>query len=282
VVNERRLIGWARRVGGRAACGPAAVLSSPNTVGELVVRAGDLVAKLHDAPVPQATLLLADRLREVFVPPLAASSVGGRPVTLWPLGVPVREADLESPGPWASAGGLLARLHREPVPPGFGPCGAPARVERAMSRLAAAPSSSGIRAKIIRDALSTVALPPAPVSTLVHGDFHLGQVVRLATGRRLIDIDGVGVGDPAWDLARMAAWYLAGVIPPRAWTMFLTAYSAAGGPAVPPGANPWPTLEPYARALAIQTAAVAVTKQDLDTAETFVAACRRMRARDLG
>jgi hypothetical protein len=276
VVNERRLIGWARRVGGRAACGAAAVLSRPS--GELVVRAGDLVAKVHDAPVPQGTLLLADRLREVFVPPLAAGVVGGRPVTLWPLGVPVREADLESPGPWASAGILLARLHREPVPPGiFGPCGAPARVERALSRLAATPSSVGPRAKIIRDALSTVALPAAPVPTLVHGDFHLGQVVHLEAGRRLIDIDGVGLGDPAWDLARMAAWYAAGVIPAKAWTMFLTAYSAAGGPAVAPGADPWPVLEPYARVLAVQTAAVAVAKHDLDTAETFVAACRRMR-----
>ncbi|GAA0944989.1 aminoglycoside phosphotransferase family protein [Virgisporangium aurantiacum] len=275
-MNERRLIGWARRVGGRAACGAAAVLSSAS--GELVVRAGDLVAKMHDAPVPHDTLLLADRLREVFVPPLAASVVGGRPVTLWPLGVPVREADLDSPGPWASAGTLLARLHREPVPPGvFGPCDAPVRVERALGRLAATPSSPGRRAKIIRDALSTVVLPSAPATTLVHGDFHLGQVVRLGTGRRLIDVDGVGVGDPPWDLARMAAWYLAGVIPPHAWTMFLTTYRAAGGPAVPPAADPWPILDPYARLLTIQAAALAVAKQDLDTAETFVAACHRMR-----
>lgn len=274
-MNERRLIGWARRVGGRVACGPVAVLSAAS--GELVVRVGDLVAKLHDAPVPDGTLLLADRLREVFVPPLAASVVGGRPVTLWPLGVPVREADLDSPGPWASAGTLLARLHREPVPPGvFGPCGAPVRVERALGRLAAAPSSPGFRAKIIRDALSTVVLPSSPAATLVHGDFHLGQVVHLGAGRRLIDVDGVGVGDPAWDLARMAAFYLAGVIPPRAWTMFLSAYSAAGGPAVPPGADPWPVLDPYARLLTIQAAALAVAKADLDTAETLVAACHRM------
>jgi len=278
VVNERRLIGWARRVGGRAACGPVAVLSVSNPGGELVVRAGDVVAKLHNAPVPHGTLLLADRLREVFVPPLAASVVGGRPVTLWPLGVPVREADLESPGPWASAGTLLARLHREPVPPGvFGPCGAPVRVERALGRLASAPSSRGPRAKIIRDALSTVVLPSSPAAALVHGDFHLGQVVHHGGGRRLIDVDGVGVGDPAWDLARMAAWYLAGVIPPRAWTMFLHAYSAAGGPAVAPGADPWPALDPYARLLTVQAAALAVAKADLDTAETFVAACHRMR-----
>jgi hypothetical protein len=75
----------------------------------------------------------------------------------------------------------------------------------------------------------------------------------------------------------MAAWYLAGVIPPRAWTVFLTAYGAAGGPAVEPGADPWPVLDPYARLLTIQTAARSVVNHDLDTAETFVACCRRMR-----
>jgi hypothetical protein len=261
-------------VGGRAACGPVVVLSGPT--GELVVRAGTVVAKQHADAVPHGTLLLADRLREVFVPPLAAGVLGGRPVSLWPLGVPVREADLHSPGPWASAGTLLARLHREPVPAGFGPCGAPARVERALGQLAAAPSSGGPRAKIIRDAVSTAVLPVDHPTTLVHGDFHLGQVVRHGGGRRLIDIDGVGLGDPAWDLARMAAWYLAGVIPGEAFTVFLMSYTAAGGPALAPGADPWPVLDPYARLLTAQTAARAVAKADLDTAESFVAACHRM------
>ncbi|GIJ68279.1 phosphotransferase family protein [Virgisporangium ochraceum] len=268
----RRLVGWARRVGGNAACGPVAVLSGRTE--ELVVGAGSLVVKQHPQPVPRATLLLADRRRDIFVPPLAASEVGGWPVTLWPRGVPVREADLHGPGPWAAAGGLLATLHRTPAPPGTPPCGAPARVERALDRLAAGPP--GFRSKIICDALGTVRVPHARPTTLVHGDFHLGQVVSLGGARRLIDLDTVGLGDPAWDLARMAAWYLAGVVPAEAWTVFLTAYGAAGGPAVVPGADPWPVLDQYARTLAAQTAALAVVNQDLDTAETFVAACRRM------
>lgn len=285
-MNERRLIAWARRVGGRAACGAAAVLSHGDE--ELVVRAGDFVAKAHVGPAP---ILLADRLREVFAPPLAVSFLAGRQVSLWPVGVPVREPDLETPGPWAAAGVLLARLHREPAaallpalpsaspawPPSLPPCGAPARVGRALRRLAAAPSGQGFRAKIIRDAMSTVALPVTAPTTIVHGDFHLGQLIRLGGVYRLIDVDDAGLGDPAWDLARMAAWYAAGVIPPRAWTMFLSAYGAAGGPAVTAGADPWPALEPYARALVVQTAATAVATGDLDTAETFVAACHRMR-----
>jgi hypothetical protein len=271
----RRLVGWARRVGGRAACGAAAVLAF--RTGELVVRAGDLVVKQHLAPVPRGTLLLTDSLREVFVPPLASSSVGGRPVSLWPLGVPLREPDLDLPGPWVAAGTLLARLHRSPLPRWSLPmCGAPARVERGLGRLACAPPSTGFRARAIRDALSTATLPVGRPATLVHGDFHLGQVVRWGSDYRLIDVDDVGIGDPAWDLARMASWYLAGVIPPRAWTVFLAAYSAAGGPAVPVAADPWPVLDGFARVLTVQSAAVAVVNTDLDTAETFVAACRRM------
>jgi len=272
----RRLVGWARRVGGRPACGAVAVLS--DRTDELVVRAGDLVVKRHLAPVPRATLRLAGSLREVFLPPLAASVLGGRPVSLWPLGVPVREPDLDGPGPWAAAGALLARLHREPVPPGpFPACGAPARVERALVRLGSSPFSRSVRAKIIGDALRTARIPDTarPV-TLVHGDVHLGQLVRYGASHRLIDVDDVGIGDPAWDLARLAAWYLAGVIPPRAWTVFLTSYSAAGGPAVPVAADPWPVLDGFARTLTVQTAALAVVNGDLDTAETFVAACRRM------
>lgn len=272
--NERRLLGWARRVGGRAACGPVAVLS--HAAGELVVRCGDLVAKQHLAPVPRPVVLLACTRPDIFVPPLATAVLGGRPVSLWPLGVALREEDLDSPGPWSSAGTLLALLHTAPIPQGVPRCGAPARVERALDRLARSPSSSGVRAKIIYDALRTATTPGVPLRTLVHGDFHLGQIVGLHGSRRLIDLDTVGVGAPYWDLARMASWYLAGVIPSRAWTMFLTSYSAAGGPAAPPGADPWPGLDPYARTLTAQTAALAVAKSDLDTAEPFVAACRRM------
>ena len=46
-----RLVGWARRLGGPAACGPVAVLS--DSTDELVVRAGSLVVKQHVAPVPR-------------------------------------------------------------------------------------------------------------------------------------------------------------------------------------------------------------------------------------
>ena len=45
---------------------------------------------------------------------------------------------------------------------------------------------------------------PDRPATLVHGDWHLGQLGRRSatTPWMLIDVDDLGVGDPAWDLAR--------------------------------------------------------------------------------
>ncbi|GAA3356743.1 aminoglycoside phosphotransferase family protein [Streptomyces antimycoticus] len=95
---------------------------------------------------------------------------------------------------------------------------------------------------------------------LCHGDLHLGQLIRhRATDWRLIDIDDLGLGDPAWDLARPAAWYAAGLLAPEDWDRFLGAYRAAGGPAAGQG-DPWPRLDVPARALTVQTAALALAK----------------------
>ncbi|MFI7311389.1 phosphotransferase family protein [Streptomyces hygroscopicus] len=95
---------------------------------------------------------------------------------------------------------------------------------------------------------------------LCHGDLHLGQLIRpRATDWRLIDIDDLGLGDPAWDLARPAAWYAAGLLAPEDWERFLGAYRAAGGAAAGQ-LDPWPRLDVPARALTVQTAALALAK----------------------
>ncbi|WP_032795838.1 aminoglycoside phosphotransferase, partial [Streptomyces sp. HCCB10043] len=94
-------------------------------------------------------------------------------------------------------------------------------------------------------------------------DGHLGQLVRHPAPDGpwlLIDMDDAGVGDPAWDLGRPAAWYAAGLLAPEDWSTFLDAYRAAGGPAVPADGDPWPALDVPARALTVQTAAVALAK----------------------
>lgn len=141
--------------------------------------------------------------------------------------------------------------------------------------------------------------PPSRSGALCHGDFHLGQLVRLPgpsapppsaqrppTGDeawRLIDVDDLGLGDPAWDLARPAAWFATGVLPPESWTAFLAAYRAGGGPAAP-DPDPWPRLDAPARTLTVQTAALAVARahrqrRALDEAErACLAGCARIAA----
>ncbi|MEU9030460.1 phosphotransferase [Streptomyces sp. NPDC048383] len=127
-----------------------------------------------------------------------------------------------------------------------------------------------------------------PGGTLCHGDLHLGQLVRHpAPGGpwRLIDVDDLGLGTPAWDLARPAAWYAAGLLAPEVWLRFLDAYRAAGGPAAgPPGTDPWPELDLAARALTVQGGALALAKaaverRPLDGAERLmVDSCARIAA----
>jgi Ser/Thr protein kinase RdoA (MazF antagonist) len=121
--------------------------------------------------------------------------------------------------------------------------------------------------------------------TVCHGDLHLGQLVRHpAPGGpwRLIDVDDLGVGVPAWDLARPAAWYACGLLPPAEWNRFLDAYREGSGPAGPACGDPWPALDVPARALTVQTAARLVTKsaaQDRRLGEVeqcLVDACARM------
>lgn len=165
--------------------------------------------------------------------------------------------------PWAQAGSLLARLHREPLGDFAVPHGGPARLARALARLDAGPV-----ADVIRRAADRLDLAAGPVG-LVHGDFHLGQLGR--DGRRwlLIDIDDLGAGDARWDLARPAGFWAAGMLPDADWQAFVRGYRQVGGPALPDG-DPWPALDSFARAAVITAAA------NHPDDELLVAACARM------
>jgi hypothetical protein len=157
---------------------------------------------------------------------------------------------------------------------------------------------------------------------LCHGDFHLGQLVQLppegnaaegalqgceeprdepTTGRwsgnnrdtpsesvpptdnwLLIDVDDLGLGDPAWDLARPAMWFAAGLLAPEIWAGFLNSYREAGGRAVSAAGDPWAQLDVPARTLAVQCAAIGVARaaregRELDEAESeLLATCARI------
>ncbi|MFE3829839.1 phosphotransferase [Streptomyces sp. NPDC059092] len=276
-----------------------------------VVRHGAAVAKAHadgtDPAEHRARLAVAahPRLAGILLPPLSITTgdVDGRPVTAWPYGTPVDPADPDA-APWEQAGTLIARLHSVPpaalaapadgirsVPAALPAMRGPAKAARALARLrAAGPHPAAVPVRHAWERLPAWARgeapPPVPYA-LCHGDLHLGQLVRhpAPDGRwLLIDVDDLGLGAPAWDLARPAAWYATGLLPPEPWQRFLGAYRAARGPAVPadPAADPWPYLDVAARALTVQTAALAVVKavaedRELDEVELLmIDACARI------
>ncbi|MFF7973199.1 phosphotransferase [Streptomyces sp. NPDC007905] len=262
-----------------------------------VVRHAGTVAKAHAPDTDPAELALrlamADRLPDVLLAPLTSDPVAlhDRLVTFWPYGAPVDPDDPDA-APWEAAATLLARLHRTappvPLPPMRGPGKAAHAVRRLRTAVGSAPHPAAPPVLQAWHGLPAWARAEAPMPgtpVLCHGDLHLGQLVRHpAPGGpwRLIDVDDLGLGVPAWDLARPAAWYACGLLPPDEWTRFLTAYREAGGPAVPADGDPWAALDVPARTLTVQTAARAITKalaadRPLDEVDqALVDACARM------
>ncbi|KUH85840.1 MULTISPECIES: aminoglycoside phosphotransferase family protein [unclassified Mycobacterium] len=233
-----------------------------------------VVYKLHrpgtDPRALTARLRIAAR-SDCLLSPLqpVPEPVGDRWRTRWPW----VETVAQQPDclPWAEAGQLLARLHSESRPPRVPPHGWPQRMRRAVETLRKDGDPTVRRAAAgLPDAVWRAGSPNRPV-TLVHGDFHLGQLGRQRADApwMLIDIDDLGSGDPAWDLARPAGFWAAGLIPDDDWTRFVDAYRGAGGPALPHD-DPWPVLEPFARAAVVQAAA---HHPDDDL---LLAACARM------
>lgn len=290
----------ARRTTGRT--GEAEVLADRR--GVLVVRVGAIVVKAHPARTSSeelaARLTLAAASPEFLTPlpvpePTVApfvASVQDRLVTLWPSG---RVVDPDDPDavPWAHAASLLARVHQRSVPADAPTIGGPGRVARGLARLRS--STAALSHPAAPDVLAAAATlprwtfaeePPPGPWTLAHGDWHLGQLARMSSGQwLLVDADDLGAGPAVWDLARPAAWMLAGLIAPHIWWEFLDEYHAAGGSAVPADRDPWPALDPPARAVTVHAAAQALVAassgdQPLDEAgRLLVDACRRIGGR---
>jgi hypothetical protein len=234
----------------------------------------DTVYKLHRPgtdPRQLTARLRAAAGSQALLSPLSnePEPVGDRWRTRWPR----VETVVPQPEnlPWAEAGRLLARLHREEPPERIPVHGWPQRLRRAMDALRVAPDATVRRAAEALPAEVWRAGSSGRPLTMVHGDFHLGQLGRRDGDApwQLIDVDDLGAGDPAWDLARPAGFWAAGLIPDDDWTAFVEAYRDADGPALPVG-DPWPILEPFARAAVVQAA---VHEPD---DELLLAACARM------
>lgn len=252
--------------------------------GAEVVFDGDVVHKLHrdgtDSRALSKRLQIAAESAALLSPiAVQPDRVGQRWRTHWPIvhTLQPETVDLGS-APWAEAGRLLAGLHRDHVPERAPVHGWPQRLRRAVDQLRGRPNASvRAAAATLPDTVWRAGSPGRPV-TLVHGDWHLGQLGRSKTDSQwlLIDIDDLGVGDPAWDLARPAGFWAAGLIPDEDWETFLDAYRARG-PALGIG-DPWPVLEPFARAAVVHAAASGLVHGDVDDAQQLLlAACERMR-----
>lgn len=237
---------------------------------------GDRVIKRHaigtDPGALQARLDVAVR-NPCFVPPLrhrVECLADGRVQTEWPKVPVLTHADNDLP--WAAAGALLARLHRAEAPPVLPRHGWPARLARAMAR--APESLAGLGRRLADEA------DRSEPAVLVHGDWHPGQLGLWSDGWRLLDVDDVGLGDPAWDLARPAGFWAAGLLPDADWQAFLDGYRRGQGPAVPSTADPWPALDLPARCAvfvaAVRELGTSTPAPNRFTADALVAACLRM------
>lgn len=235
---------------------------------------GDVVTKLHrpgtDPHALAARLRIAARL-DCLLSPLSTEpeEVGTRWRTRWPRVQTVRPDPQDAP--WAESARLLAQLHRETIGEPL-ECVGNQRLQRALDALLDTPAAAVIRR-------AAVTLPDdmwcRQPSTPVHGDWHLGQIGRRDGRWFLIDVDDLCVGNPAWDLARPAGFWAAGLLPDADWSTFLDAYRDAGGPAVPAfPVDPWPVLDPFARAAAIVAAAHGVGGE---AGALLLDACARMR-----
>jgi len=243
-----------------------------------------VIVKLHGTGTDAQRLtrrlagLAAPDMDRLWIKPLRYRPIpapDGRVASIWPRVSVLSTVDRP---PWPEVGTLLARLHRMPIGGDLPRLGGHSRLARAVVFLRTLGAEWAWLVNLgehLADALAR----PGP-NTLAHGDFHLGQLGHTPLRRswKLLDVDDFGLGDPAWDLARPAGFWAAGLLADEAWATFLAAYREAGGPAVPADGDPWPALDLPARAAVLVATVQALRLSHGEpTVEPLLAACRRMQ-----
>lgn len=284
---------------------------------------GGVVLKLHRTSADHAlatrfSAVSGEPFRRFFLQPLApmTRSPDGAAVTAWPLTQVIGAPSSRGPSgsgdssllsdevdtcdvPWAAAGRLLARVHRQRPTEALPVHGGHARLTRAHARVQHLISSPRFDQSHVKGTphvpdAGTLALLDdlgralrsqlADVSqrsdvAVAHGDWHIGQLALTPNGMRLLDIDDIGMGDPAWDLGRPAGFWAAGLLDDAPWEAFLGGYRYAGGPGVPAHGDPWPALDLSARSAVFIAAVRALSAQRVhgdDSADALLEACRGM------
>lgn len=236
-----------------------------------VLRFGNVVVKIYNQKsllqhVETSLTLIASReANDLFLQPLCRHvfQIEDRLFTVWPAAethLPNSVDQFE----WVESAQLLASLHNLSVRTKrlVRPAGWLGRLGHLKTKIEACRAFPDER-KTLLAALET--LPRFSSTTwhenntsLVHGDWHPGQVVRSSNQLKLIDCDDVGLGNPMWDLARVAGWSLAGVISHEVWTSFFNHYAAARQLTNQQIETVWQNLELPARAATILSAATGV------------------------
>jgi aminoglycoside phosphotransferase (APT) family kinase protein len=106
---------------------------------------------------------------------------------------------------------VLAQLHKLPSPPWLPPLDVLAVTRRRLLTLTNSPSVSAAELVLLRRHLEACQLVldqglQANGDAIVHGDIT-GNLLPTARGLVIIDFENTGVGDPAWDLARILHRY---------------------------------------------------------------------------
>ena len=210
-------------------------------------------------------LISLDALNSLFLQPLSQKPQldGGCALTIWPHATPFNPDSSSQDVPWNECAAHLAALHNADLDPGriVLTSGWLPRLSRSLAKLRGMLECA--ERSLILEASQT--LPHFSCSSwnlsqnsIIHGDWHPGQMVYFENRLVFIDIDDVGLGNRMFDLAKPAAFFLSGLLESNLWNEFRESYENSCQMAKVNRDHFWKDLELPARASVIQSAITAL------------------------